>query len=406
MGKYTNESWIAAAEQKYPGRFIYDKTSYIDSYHKVKVTCKEHGEVFEVPPISFLRSSSSGNFCPQCRANRKLTHDEFVELAKKRFPLLDFSKTKYTNYRSEVVVTCPDHGCFSKQARRVLHGQDHICPDCIKEHREFDLVKRYTKNPVKGDEPGTFYKLKVTHIPTGLSFIKIGVTSFTSYQRYDDKRYADFNFEVLDEVHTTNLESALLEREYKRKNKHRRFYLPGYIWFSGRSELYELDGYHQLLASQVKFIRDALLEKQGGKCPLCNRDVAMPTLDHYHSNRHYGSGLVRGVLCNTCNRMVGVIENNLARNNIDYSDAPDFLRELVDYLVNKRERYIHPTEKAKPPMLMKSSYNKLVKAVAGKQKVPEYTGRFTKQIEKLYKKYGLSPAFQSRKPRQKRSRKR
>lgn len=394
-GKYTHQQWISLAEARYPGQFDYSQTKYVDSYHKVIIRCKKHDCLFSAGPSRFLTTSI--NSCPECNGNR-LNADDFLSRAKKRHPLLDFSKTKYRTYLDDVVVSCSEHGEFLKQAKCLVRGQEKVCPGCIKSEQEeaVNRVAYYTTRPEKGSDSGTFYKLKVTHKPSGILFIKVGITSITPYKRYKDKRYLDFEFEVLDEVHTTNLKSAILERDYKRENKHKRFYLPRDIWFAGRTELYELDGYYQLFYSQVKFIRDSLLEKQNGKCPLCSRDVVMPTLDHYHSKRHYGSGLVRGVLCNTCNRITGVIENNLVRNSIDFSDAPDFLRQLADYLLNKRENYIHPTEKLKAPKLMKSSYNKLVKAVAGKQKVPKYTGKFTKQIQKLYEKYGVEPVLQSR----------
>src|SRR5690606_36333007 len=122
-------------------------------------------------------------------------------------------------------------------------------------------------------------------------------------------------------------------------------------------------------------------------------EVVLHTLDHYDSKKQYGSGLVRGVLCNTCNRITGVVENNLARNSIDYSDAPRVLRNLADYLLNSRTKYIHPSEKPKAPKLKKSSYNKLIKAINGKQKVPPYSGRFTKKIELLFVKYDVEPTF-------------
>ena len=395
MAKYTNVSWIAAAEKKYPGRFSYEHTRYVDSYHKVLVKCLIDGEVFEVSPISFIRASAKGDFCPKCRVNKKLTNVEFVSRAKQRHPLINFDKAEYKGSREKITLGCQYHGEFVIQAKKVLHGQNEICPECIKENnfkRSFDWVKFYSEDE-KGKSPGTFYKIKVTHRPSGISFIKIGITSVTSYKRYEDKKYSDFEFEVIDEIHTTNLDSAILERKYKEENKLKRFYLPKDIWFGGRTECYEFDGYYQLKYSQVKFVRDSILQKQNGVCPLCKNEVLMPTLDHYHSKKQHGSGLVRGVLCNTCNRMAGVVENNFARNCIDYSDGPEFLRLLADYLESKRERYMYPSEKPKPPKLMKSSYNKLVKAVNGKQKVPKYTGKFTKTLEKLFEKYEVTPAF-------------
>jgi hypothetical protein len=45
---------------------------------------------------------------------------------------------------------------------------------------------------------------------------------------------------------------------------------------------------------------------------------------------------------------------------------------------------------------MKSSYNKLVKVIDGKQVVPEFKqkkGNLTKPLEKLFEKYGVIPEF-------------
>jgi hypothetical protein len=391
MVRYTRETWIEEAEKKYPKKFSYDNTVYIDSYHKVKVKCLKHNNEFEVSPISFIRSSCE--FCPKCKMDINITQLEFLSKAKYNFPFLDFSKSKYINNNSNVIVICPEHGKFSIQAIDILNGKGLICPKCIS-GESFDYVKYYTNNNDKGNELSTFYKLKVTYKYSGIEFIKIGISSEMSYEKYDDDRYDDFYFEIIDEVNVTNLEAAKLKYEYN--STHNRFFLPKDIWFGGRGDLYEMDGYHQLISTQVKFVRDSLLEKQNGKCPLCERDVYIPTLDHYHGKKQHGTGLVRGVICNTCNRMTGVVENNFIRNGIDYSDAPQFLRNLADYVESKRERYIHPTERSKIPKLMKSSYNKLVKVVGQKQKIPPYTGKFTKQIDKLFEKYNLTPEFQKK----------
>src|SRR5690606_38061756 len=390
---WNTEAWVQESERKYPGRFDYSETVYIDSYHKVKIKCKDHNILFEVQPSSFIRSSSKGHSCPVCYRNKNLTKEEFCLKAQTKHPFMDFSKSKFENIRNEIIVICSKHGEFLIQAKKVLYGQNLICPGCIKEDISgFDFVKFYTENP-KGQEPGIFYKLKVIHKQTKIEFIKIGITSLTSYQRYDFSKYTDFEFDVIDEIHTTNLESAILERQFKQDNKSKRFFLPRDIDFCGRRELYEYDGYYQLLHSQVQFIRNSLLEKQSGLCPVCKRLVVMPTLDHYHSKKHFGSGLVRGTLCNTCNRIVGVIENHFFRNNIDYSDGLNVLRNIADYILESRTRYIHTSEKPKSPRLMNSSYNKLVKVIDGKQKVPPYTKRFSRKLELLFSKYKVEPTF-------------
>lgn len=46
----------------------------------------------------------------------------------------------------------------------------------------------------------------------------------------------------------------------------------------------------------------ALLEKQGGVCPICVEAPRLPSVDHDHD-----SGVVRGILCRTCNAALGII---------------------------------------------------------------------------------------------------
>lgn len=353
MVRYNNKTWISAAESKYPGQFIYDKTNYIDSYHKVIVTCKQHNESFDVPPLVFIKSDKN-IYCQKCKYQSGLKNIHNIVTIK--HPLFCFD----LNVESNILTTiCPYHGKFFNISIDSILNDNLICPECIKE---------YNKS-INGN-----YYLKFTHKETGICFVK--VEECLNTDKYNNEKYSDFTFELLESFSPNNL---------------KKFYLPNYVYFEDRYNLYELDGYHQLKVDQVKFIRDSLIEKQNGKCCICENNVDMPTLDHYHSKKQHGSGLVRGVICNTCNRMTGVVENNFIRNSIDYSDGPKFLRKLADYLENKRENYIHPSEKEKTPKLMKSSYNKLVKAVNGKQKIPSYSGKLTKSLEKLFEKHNLVP---------------
>lgn len=68
-----------------------------------------------------------------------------------------------------------------------------------------------------------------------------------------------------------------------------------------------------------------MLEKQGGKCAICKREqsarhgtngtIFRLSVDHCHS-----TGKVRGLLCNDCNRAIGLLrdEVGLLQNAIDY----------------------------------------------------------------------------------------
>jgi hypothetical protein len=166
----------------------------------------------------------------------------------------------------------------------------------------------------------------------------------------------------------------------------------------------------QLKWKDVAILKEKWHAEQNSICPLFGKryELSEVTLDHQHKLKseipdESGKGLCRGVIHFQANSIEGKITNAFKRYGGDkHIDIIQFLRNLADYLESNKihtdEKWIHPSEKPKAPVLMKSSYNKLVKAVAGKQKVPKYTGKFTKQIEKLYEKYGVSPAFKSRKP--------
>lgn len=150
----------------------------------------------------------------------------------------------------------------------------------------------------------------------------------------------------------------------------------------------------------ISTLRDALSQKQGGFCPLCQRELNAPCLDHHHKKRIKGSGQVRGVLCRSCNVMLGKIENNCVRYAISQEDLPRILRNMARYLEQPHLPYIHPSDAPKTPKLKKSSYNKLKKIMEdapGRKKCPEYpkSGKLTKPLEALYKEFHLEPEFYS-----------
>jgi len=68
---------------------------------------------------------------------------------------------------------------------------------------------------------------------------------------------------------------------------------------------------------------DALLEKQGGVCKICSspetgRGDQWFVVDHCHE-----TGKVRGLLCNTCNRALGLFKDDIS-----------YLEQAIHYLKN------------------------------------------------------------------------
>lgn len=164
----------------------------------------------------------------------------------------------------------------------------------------------------------------------------------------------------------------------------------------------------QLKQKDMKALKEKWYKEQDGYCPLFNKQYPIEkfSLDHRHKLKHElpdesGKGCCRGLINFQANSIEGKITNAFRRYGGDKEiDLILFLRNLADYLEHNKIhsdpsgiKYIHPTEEPKALKLMKSSYKRLVKVIAGKQKVPEYNGKLTKKLEELYKKYMVVPEF-------------
>lgn len=154
----------------------------------------------------------------------------------------------------------------------------------------------------------------------------------------------------------------------------------------------------QLPGSRIKSVRDTLLEFQNGICPICDKLITDPVLDHHHKKRIKGTGLIRGVLCRNCNSFIAKSENSCVRFAIKQADLPTILRAVADYLERPHTHYLHPSEKPKAKILQKSSYEKLRKQYnkfGGKKKFPEYpkSRKLTIALDDLFSNFGITPEF-------------
>lgn len=159
----------------------------------------------------------------------------------------------------------------------------------------------------------------------------------------------------------------------------------------------------QLKNSEVSEVRNQILEEQNGCCALCGVEISERTgvsLDHQHKLKSNpvgpdGDGLIRGVLCRSCNVWEGRLWNNTSRYRQPESvqDRIDMLEELIAYYKMGTHDLIHPSEKPKENKVSKRNYNKLKKEYTGKKKFPEYpkSGKLTLGLQVLFEEYGIAP---------------
>lgn len=144
---------------------------------------------------------------------------------------------------------------------------------------------------------------------------------------------------------------------------------------------YELGELTKLTQKTQNELKSELLA-ESNICRLCEREIQKPVLDHQHMTNaetigQNGAGLIRGVICNNCNVVLGKIENNSKRYLIH--DLPKYLKNVITYLEQPNLPYIHTNEtrRLREP-LKKSDYNKMIKALA------EISGRPTEFLHTKY----------------------
>lgn len=123
---YFKHKFIQKANLRHNYRYLYSEIDYVNSITKVKVMCKTHGP-FLVRPDAHIRKVG----CPACNGGRLYSCETFVEKATlKHKGKYDYSKTRYINSFSKIIITCPLHDDFKVFPRNHLSGSG--CPKCVK----------------------------------------------------------------------------------------------------------------------------------------------------------------------------------------------------------------------------------------------------------------------------------
>ena len=128
--KFTYEYFVRRAKEIHGNKYNYDKVIIKSHNDKVKIYCNKHQKYFFQRPYGHL----DGKGCPICanenRNNgRKYTTEIYIKKAnEKHNNYYDYTKTKYVNSKSKIIIICKYHGEFSQVAAEHLQGKG--CPKC------------------------------------------------------------------------------------------------------------------------------------------------------------------------------------------------------------------------------------------------------------------------------------
>ena len=139
MAKLTTEEFIKKAREMHGDRYDYSKVEYVSYRSKVCIICPKHGEFWQRPDIHL-----QGKGCPKCgreriAASSSKSSEQFLQDAKKvHGNKYDYSKAKYVDWQTKVVIICPVHGEFTQFPSSHLQGNG--CPKCGKDRTSLRLT--------------------------------------------------------------------------------------------------------------------------------------------------------------------------------------------------------------------------------------------------------------------------
>lgn len=137
MAKYTLASFLEKAQCVHGDTYDYSNVvidTLTNSKSKVEILCKTHGSF--TPTVNAHLYGKTG--CPSCGATGRYTLLKFMTLAREvhgdRYDYSGLIWPEKVNYRSQVTITCNDHGPFTQSLNgHINNGAG--CPTCVGNRR-------------------------------------------------------------------------------------------------------------------------------------------------------------------------------------------------------------------------------------------------------------------------------
>jgi len=150
----------------------------------------------------------------------------------------------------------------------------------------------------------------------------------------------------------------------------------------------------------ITYLKNEMIKEQNNKCLLCEQELTKSTLDHSHRSIVHGTGLIRGVLCSSCNMLEGKLANNAVRNGLTIEQFKNFTKNIHDYIfVREHKPYVHANLAPVAKRLKKNSYKKLIEALRAQgskeSDLPDYpkTQRYGAPLQRAFAKVDFEPEF-------------
>lgn len=123
----STEEFIAKSKIVHGDLYDYSKVDYVTAKTQVIITCKKHGDFFQIP-----NNHLQGMGCPSCMKRVIVNTREFIERAKATHgDKYNYSKANYVDSKTNIVIGCKIHGEFEQAASEHIRGRG--CIKCANE---------------------------------------------------------------------------------------------------------------------------------------------------------------------------------------------------------------------------------------------------------------------------------
>lgn len=217
------EDIVTKANSIHNNKYTYDETTFVNSKTPTAITCQTHGVFWQTIGNHCHKTKPQG--CPKCGAEKRANDRRHsITTILHNFHAThsnsyDYSKLKYVDYHTKVIITCPVHGDFEQTPAHHIGGNG--CPSCA--NYGFDKTK-----------PAVLYYLSINN---GQAY-KIGITNRDVELRF---RTTDLNkLEVLFKINLDgntayNIEQKILSAFVNHK------YVGIPLLSSGNTELFNVN---------------------------------------------------------------------------------------------------------------------------------------------------------------------
>lgn len=234
--KLTTKDFIEKSKNKFPNKFLYDKTVYKGMLETTIIECKKHGN-FEVKPKFHLDSKKG--CCKKCqyennseKSKKRNKESFFKECRRIHNNKYDYSESSFQGVSKSINIICPEHGEFIQNGYH--HKIGHGCPKCSKNNilnsdefkiranlthdnfYNYDLVDCINgcndKIKITCPDHGTFKQAASKHL-SGQGCPKCGSIKCSESRRLSDQEFIN----KANEIHNNRYDYSLVSYETSHK---------------------------------------------------------------------------------------------------------------------------------------------------------------------------------------------